>query len=533
MKLSFFIKSYQHDFDWLIYVRDSVRKFSGPIFSEIVLLLPEGETFDWPEAIIHNVEDLQPGYLGQQVWKCYADQFCTGDIIVFGDSDTVFTRPLAQEDFIRDGKPIWLYTPFGDARKDQLQWKKPMWEFTGSEPPNEFMRRHCFAWPREFFGRLRTFCQFKHRQELSDYIMSKGDVTRPLELVWSEFNCAGAFAWEHEKEMFSWVEDKDSSPAYVHQGHTHSGEARKQEDIAKFQEILSGSTPLVGMAMAEGGHLPPLTISSAIEFLASRATSNPIKGEIIRKLKKAWKGNNVAIPRKKPISKKDEWLLCIHSYPGANETVERHWNNFLLSGASSIVGIGTTDGGCVFSCPSVNIGENAYLSTREKDDHLCRRLLDTVKWCMEQPENKFVIAEYDVLFLRKFPKFHGICAFLTGGQINGSKTNQFFHGPWAWDRQSGPMLISALEAVLGESQEYPNNSPDLFFGLACQRFDIQVNCPWKMFTRNSLDRNGDLELAVQAAKDGVHVIHGCKQGFEFNSIMSGMNERELELSHAQ
>lgn len=545
MKISLFIKSYAHDFDWLCHTRDSVRKFSNGIFDEVVLLLPEGDVFEWPDATIHHVKDLSPGYLGQQIWKCYADQFCTGDLIIFGDSDTIFTRPLNKEDFIKGGKPIWQYTPFGNARDDQSIWKGPMREFIGKEPENETMRRHCFSWPREFFDRLRSFCKFKHRKELVDYVMARGNPDRPLDLVWSEFNCAGAFAWEHEREMFSWVRDEDALPAYVFQSHTHGPNKEKYlaEFRAKATEILgtpSGDGVNATQGEPAGSTLlvhetHPLTIPGAIEFLASSVKDNFHKARIIRDLKRAWKGRGEAPKRSKALSAprngKDTLLLCIHSYPGANETVERHWDGFVKSGATRIVGIGTTDHLCRFPGESVEIGKNAYLKTKGKDAHLCQRLLDTVEWCLTQPEDRFLIAEYDVLFLRKMPKFHGVCAFLTGGKVNGSKTSQFFHGPWGFCRESGALLVQALREALPDSQEYPDNSPDLFFGLACERAGIPVTCPWKMFTRNSLDRNGDLDLAVQAALDGVHCIHGVKQEWEFNSIMAAMNEKEVSLSH--
>ena len=142
-----------------------------------------------------------------------------------------------------------------------------------------------------------------------------------------------------------------------------------------------------------------------------------------------------------------------------------------------------------------------------------------------------MIVEYDCLILKKIPHFSGVHAHLTGGQVNGSKTKAFHHNPWAFDRDSGEALVEALQAVLPESAEYPNNSPDLFFGLAVERAQIKVKCCFKLFTRNSLDHNGDLELAVEAALDGVHAIHGVKTSEELQTIERALNERHLSLSH--
>jgi hypothetical protein len=161
-----------------------------------------------------------------------------------------------------------------------------------------------------------------------------------------------------------------------------------------------------------------------------------------------------------------------------------------------------------------------------KDDHLCRRLIDTVKWCLTQPEDRFAIVEYDTLILKAFPQFSGVHAHLTGGQVNGSKTKTFHHNPWLFDRDSGPALVEALQAALPDSAEYPNNSPDLFFGLATERAQIEVKCCFTLFTRNSLDVPGDLKLAVQAALDGAHAIHGVKQANEYQAIMNALKVQE-------
>jgi hypothetical protein len=179
-----------------------------------------------------------------------------------------------------------------------------------------------------------------------------------------------------------------------------------------------------------------------------------------------------------------------------------------MSGASRVVGIGTTDGKCSFPCESVEIGENAYMAFDREDDHLCRRLLDTVKWCLTQPEDKFVICEYDTVFFKEMPDFNGVCADNTGSRIHNSVSPRFHHNPWAFDRQDGPRLVHWMEMALPVSIYHPNNSPDLFFGLACDMGGIKVICPWRLFTRNTLDH--DLDLAAQAVKEGAHVVHGVK-----------------------
>jgi len=533
-----FIKTRAHDYDWAYWCLESIEKnCSGFRKVELISESQEGRycgghAFFKNKLVTSCVNGKEPGYLWQQRCKLYADQYSDADYILFQDSDTIFTRPVTPSNFIKDGKPVWLYSPLDKARPDQHAWIPVMEKFLGKKPEHEFMRRHPFIVPRWAFEELRTFCKYKHGMSLEDYIMAQAIPGHPLALVFSEWNCMGFFLWEYHHDKACWMTPEEAGPACVYQGFTHAGEDRKQEDIDKFKELL-GSTPSVVEHSAEEVHLPPpqLTEDSAIEFLANGVKDNFHKARIVKKLKKAWEGKGEAPKKKKAVSIASGILLCIHSYPGANEAITRHWPYFEQSGATRIVGIGTLGGGCEFPCESVEIGENAYMKIRGSDDHLCRRLLDTVKWCLTQPEDKFAIIEYDTLPLTTMPEWKGISACLTGGRVNGSIATQFFHNPWLFDRASGETLVRALEEVLPESASYPNNSPDLFFGLACERADITVGCNFKLFTRNRLDDPQDLELACKMAREGVHFIHGVKTEAQFNAITEALNDKGILVSN--
>lgn len=556
-----FVKSREHDYDWLRWCIRSIEKYASG-FRSLGVLCDDFKYPEWSEeckfdGVWLSKPAKEPGYLWQQVCKlCFADEYSDSDFILFMDSDCVFTRNVTPEEFIKDGKPVWQYTPLDQARPDQHVWTPVMERFLGKKPEHEFMRRHPFIVPRWAFEELRTFCKYRHGKSLEDYIMGEADVSNELALKFSEWNCLGFFLWEYHRERIHWVTDSDAGPACVYQGFTHGGEQRKQEDLAKFREILGedgiraeGEPPTSRAIPAVS--TPVLTESAAIEFLASQVKNNFHKARIIKQLKKAWQGKGEVSNKKNGYSiaptvhipptgsgakavKYNGLLLCIHSYPGANETMARHWPNFNKFGATRIAGIGTTDGKCTWPDgldTVVDIGQNSYMKMKGKDDHLCRRLLDTVKWCLTQPEDHFAIVEYDTLILRKFPHFSGIHAHLTGGQVNGSKTKHFYHNPWLFDRASGEKLAGALEAVLPDSAEYPNNSPDLFFGLAVERAQIEVKCNFKLFTRNSIDNYPDLELAVDAAVNGFHAIHGVKDEIAFQAIQKALNDLHLALSH--
>lgn len=567
-----FIKTRPHDYPWLEWCIKSIGQFADG-FRRAILKSPSPiPSFGYIEQhkeTLSPIPDKEPGYLWQQVCKLHADEHTDAEWILFMDSDCVFTRPVSPSGFIHDGKPIWLYTPLDQARPDQHVWAPVMEKFLGRKPQHEFMRRHPFIVQRWMLEEFRKFCQYRHGKSLEEYIMGEADPGNNLALKFSEWNCLGFFLWEYHRDKVAWFVDSKAGTPCIYQGFTHGGEQRKQEDLAKFKELLAGQPEEGNIASGvapdgtkvtssvAGGR--DLTVSSAISFLASQVKDNFHKARIIRDLKKAWKGKGEA-PKTRSrgasapkngyslepsvsiaeiagaAAKIHGWnkgtLLCIHSYPGANDTVARHWRSYEKFGADRIVGIGTLDNKTTFPCESVNIGEDGYMKLKGKDDHLCRRLLDTVKWCLTQPEDRFAIIEYDTIPLRKMPKWKGVNASLTGGKVNDSKARSFYHNPWLFDRAAGEKLVCALEAVLPESAEYPNNSPDLFFGLACERAGIRVECKFTLFTRNSLDAPGDLDLAVEAAVSGAHVVHGVKEAFEYDTIMNALNGKHLALSHA-
>lgn len=542
-----FIKTHKQDADWLKWCIKSIERFATGFRKTIIV----GDT-DAPDFIPEWIEwrredELKPGYLFQQSVKLRAYQYTDAKYILFLDSDCVFVRPVSPSDFIQDGKPIWLYDRMDNARDDQKStWSGPMERFVGQTPEIEGMRRHPHMMTRQFLEELGTFCLYRHHKTIHEYIMGLAVPNNPLALVFSEFNCSAWFAWSFRKDDFIWKTPDEAGPAFVHQGFTWGGEKRKSEDLAKFAELLAEPIARVGHSQPEREvtcPAPVLTEKEAISFLASIATDNIKKARIVRALKNAWKheqgteksglggvglsrvqrtapkrssGKNVV--RQSLATLSATFLLCVHSYPGANETILRHQPYFEQSGASRIVGIGTTDGKCEFPWESVNIGENRYMKMKGPDDNLCRRLLDTVKWCLTQPEDRYAICEYDTIFLKPLPQWEGVNAHLTGGQLAGAKTSRFYHNPWLLDRGSGEALVKAMEAVLPESAEYPDNSPDLFFGLACERAHIEVKCNFQMFTRNTLDH--DLDLAQQAIRDGAHVIHGCKTEAQLNALLA-------------
>lgn len=234
-----FIKTWPRDYDWLEWCITSITKFARG-FRNIIVLSPEPPTGIYPNVKWVVEPDREPGYLWQQVCKLNADQHSDADYILFMDSDCVFTRPVTPDNFIRGGKVVWGHKAF---REDEKRVWAPVLEKWMNEPATRsFMSGHPFTFPRWLFSELRNYCRGMHRQELSDYVMGKADPKHLL--TFSEFNCAGAWAYKYARDKFVW-EDRDHEPpdgVWVHQGFTHGGEERKQQDIAEFKRILGSNS---------------------------------------------------------------------------------------------------------------------------------------------------------------------------------------------------------------------------------------------------------------------------------------------------
>lgn len=230
------LKSYSNDYEWLCYSLRSVHKFATG-FREIVIITSDSPLssegcYGKERWIVHH-QKLTDGYIDQQRVKLHADAFTDADYILYLDSDTVFTKPVTPATFIVDGKPIWMMTPFASIGEDAKKaWFAVMTKFMGKEPQFEFMRRLPFCFPRWLLVELRKFCLEKHGKSLADYIKAQPG------RAFSEFNVAGAFAYERFRSEFHWINTEvDVWPEQiVFQSHSWSG--LTDEVKAKLEEIV-------------------------------------------------------------------------------------------------------------------------------------------------------------------------------------------------------------------------------------------------------------------------------------------------------
>lgn len=213
---SIYIRTCLHDQEYHKYCLASIERFCTGFLETVVT---DGEH--------------PRGYLKQQCDKLNSDLCCKGDFILVTDSDTLFTEPVTPESFMRDGKPIWLYTPGTPemlAHAGTAKWKQVMEDFFGWESKSEKMRRQPFMFPREVLQGLRDFCRSRHAQTIEEYVMSKG--------VFTEWNVLAEYCWTYHHDLFYWVNtaEEELPPLRTRQFWSHSPLA---ENIAEIQQILA------------------------------------------------------------------------------------------------------------------------------------------------------------------------------------------------------------------------------------------------------------------------------------------------------
>jgi hypothetical protein len=213
--------------------------------------------------------------------------------------------------------------------------------------------------------------------------------------------------------------------------------------------------------------------------------------------------------------------LLIHAYPGCEAGLIRHWPYFKRSGCD-LFGVGRE--GHVMQWPesmvTKDIGPNGYIESGQ----LPERLTDTFQWFLEDPRfgqyTHAAIVEWDSIFLKPMPQLDGPAyAQLAGGNIAGLKARQYYHNPWILDRPTAQNFCDMADKQLAVGDRECGN-PDFFFGLVFEKMNFAVEPLEGAFSRNSLDRLEDLELARDRVRQGYWLVHGVKTPAMLEGILS-------------
>jgi glycosyltransferase involved in cell wall biosynthesis len=221
--IDIYIKSYKNDFKWLELCLKSIEKYVTG-YNEIIIVIPESDTFHSDMAFVHRVKEEGHGYLFQQYCKMTAFHYCSAPYVMYVDSDCIFHSPVNVQDLIKEDKPQILMTSYSEI--PGVPWQKPTADFIGQVPEFEFMRRHCFIYHRQTLVNLYNW----FKGDLKKHILSR--VNREF----SEFNAIGFYAYLFERDKYNFVNTKDwvYTPAIVNQYHSYTEYETKVREIRKI-----------------------------------------------------------------------------------------------------------------------------------------------------------------------------------------------------------------------------------------------------------------------------------------------------------
>jgi hypothetical protein len=199
--VSAFIRSFDKDAKWLERTLPVFLRLARG-YDEVVVCGISGECKDVQRVAADNgvpfvahdeSAEIANGYINQQYSKLCADQMVKGDKIVYIDSDCICTGEHTPEVFFQDGKPLLMYSEWGDVGQ-ALCWRMPTEHSLGLKPKYEFMRRLPTLYPASVVRGCREYMEKVHGRSLLEYLCNKQ--------LFSEFNTMGCYAYEFRRDEF-------------------------------------------------------------------------------------------------------------------------------------------------------------------------------------------------------------------------------------------------------------------------------------------------------------------------------------------
>ena len=203
--ISIFIRTYHKDLKWLNFCLESIHKnLKG--WDEIVICIPTGQESllsHLTQETVVTCKIYKDDYLGQQISKLNAHEYCKGDYILYVDSDVVFKPGADVRDYFHDNKPVILKAKY-DSVGGAICWKKPTEKLFKETIDYEFMRRA----PQLFhFSTLEMINE--SFPDLENYVMSQ-----PYR-KFSEFNALGFYAEKMQPESYEIIDITNGVPEWL------------------------------------------------------------------------------------------------------------------------------------------------------------------------------------------------------------------------------------------------------------------------------------------------------------------------------
>lgn len=238
MTTSIFCKSWRGDRFHLDYLLRSLKKQASG-FLETVVLLPEMDSAHFLGVEFHGAtakwvkEEEGKNYLRQQSYKLHADEYCSGDRILFIDSDCFFFAPISPEIYAPTGKPISLIRHWAESGSGIL-WKPITEKFLGFEPVFDGMPALPFIVDRRVLPMIREYATATHGCSIKEYILSQPGND------FSEFNALSAWSHRFTPYLYDFRiadPEKDGFPRHHWQRHSWSQSADQFKD--EYERILA------------------------------------------------------------------------------------------------------------------------------------------------------------------------------------------------------------------------------------------------------------------------------------------------------
>ena len=228
MRTDILIASCKRDLPWLRYALKSIKKFAHGF---------GGVTVVWPRAETEQFIGFEPGTLTQtnlvlfdefpgkgmldaMSQKMLADQHCpNANYVLHSDSDVVFKEPFGPEDYMVEGKPIWLVEPYEaiKARRDsgvgRYRWRSVTEDMLGFEVKYETMCWPQIICPVGLYDEYRKHIEKRWGMPMRHYYLT-GRNEFPQDRA--EFPSLGAYAREFHHDWFQWIDVSTNEPRPKH-----------------------------------------------------------------------------------------------------------------------------------------------------------------------------------------------------------------------------------------------------------------------------------------------------------------------------
>lgn len=198
MAFAIFIKTWVKDYFWLRYLLKSIEKFVVPNFDFITIVTDEGYPLtDIPTEIngkpieVKYVKlpenkvtwpngELKPhpcpvgiGYVWAQCVKLNWDKYCSADVILQIDSDSMFTKQIdLMDSYKKNDKWKWWVRKWTNADEGIIQ-KPATDKFIGENARNDYMPQQSWIFTREATQDFRKFVETVHKCTIETYLLEK------------------------------------------------------------------------------------------------------------------------------------------------------------------------------------------------------------------------------------------------------------------------------------------------------------------------------------------------------------------------